>query len=88
MTLKKDLIFKVLRFAEKYTSPSKWTNPEEYDCFEDWNMDEVHEHIKLCSEAGWLEIQDQSGMGKMECTIRRLTWEGHLELKRRREERD
>ena len=84
MTLKKDLIFKILRFAEKYASPSKWANPEEYDCFEDWNMEEVHEHIKLGEEFGWLEIENQGTMAGPEYAIRRLTAQGHLELQRRR----
>ncbi len=84
MTLKQDLIFRVLRFAEKWASPSKWANPEEYNCFEDRDMGEVHEHIKLCEEFGWLEIQDLGGIDKTEYAIRRMTAKGHLELKRRR----
>ena len=83
-TLSESLIFRVLRFAEKYASPTNWANPEEHQCFKDCDMDEVDEHIKLCEEFGWLEIQDQSGMGKREYAIRRLTAEGHLELRRRR----
>ena len=87
MTLKQDLIFRVLRFAEKHASPLKWANPEEHQCFKDCDLDEVHEHIKLCQEFGWLEIQDQSGMGKVEYAIHRLTASGHQELQRRREGR-
>ena len=86
MTMKQDLIFRVLRFGEKHASTQKWANPEDHQCFKDCDMDEVHEHIKLCKEFGWLELQDMSGMGKTEYHIRRVTAQGHLELERRRQE--
>lgn len=84
--MKQDLLFRVLRFGEKHASPKKWANPEEHQCFQDCDMDEVHEHIKLCEEFGWMEIEDATGMGKPEYHIKRLTAQGHLELERRRRE--
>ena len=86
MVMQEDLIFRVLKFAEKHASPQSWASTEDHICFEKDNKDEVNEHIRLCEEAGWLEMRDQSGMGKVEYAIVRLTLDGHRELKRRRNE--
>ena len=64
MVMREDLIFRILKFAEKYASPKSWASVEDHRCFEGDDKDEVNEHIKLCEEAGWLEVSDQGGMGK------------------------
>lgn len=84
MTLKRDLICRLLKFAEEFASPNEWAIPK--DCnFKGWGMEEVHEHIKLGEEFGWLEIENQGTMAGPEYAIRRLTAQGHLELQRCRD---
>ena len=56
MRLDQTLISRILRFAEKYASPSKWAHPEGHESFADCDMDEVHGHVKLC-EQEWMALK-------------------------------
>ena len=81
--MKDDLIWLVLKYAEKHTLPDAPAIPKACH-FEGWDLKVVHEHIKLCEEAGWLEVVDLGTMAGPEYAIRRLTYEGHRKLRSQR----
>ncbi len=74
------LIRMILEHAER-AGPAG-ANPPEFDCYDETT---VQEHIRLCEEAGYIEIQTLPYRGAKVCVyIDRLTWEGHEELDRLR----
>ncbi|MXZ54911.1 MAG: DUF2513 domain-containing protein [Gammaproteobacteria bacterium] len=82
MKLHKKLVFKILEYTErKATNGNEIPLPE----FDDYNIYEVREHVKLCEEAGYIDTC-YSLDKKMPSGIDRLTWSGHTELERMRAE--
>ena len=80
MTMKDPLILKVLHAAEQQVRPG---HPVELNI--EWLVtDEVNEHIHLCMESGYLEVEQGSGpkFGDGEIwLVKRLTARGHNKLR-------
>lgn len=78
MRRKMKLIREILTYVEEQPAGGMIPIPE----FDDYSQGDVSEHVKLCAEAGFLEITSHRGYPTR---ILRMTWQGHEELKRLRE---
>ena len=81
MQRKKKLIYKILKYVEKEHQNGPVPVPE----FDDYSETQVCNHVKLCEEAGYLDIFVSSHDKKPESIIR-LTWNGHNALDSLRQE--
>jgi len=82
MELKENLIDKILRYVEcRSNGIDTLAAPE----FKDYSPVEVHYHIGLCEDAGFLEVTRITSLNESEVMtryrIKRLTWHGHQRLK-------
>lgn len=75
------LILKILAYVEKAEQTGLIPLPK---C-DEYSPEEISYHVLLCSDAGYLEIRMKQ-MGGNPQDITRLTWKGHEELKRLRED--
>lgn len=66
-----ELICKLLGWVEQQTDTEPKMPPE----IEGYTPEQVHYHVGLCGQAGYLDVQELSKKGMY--TIRSLTWEGH-----------
>lgn len=79
------LIFEILEYAEKHADDGLNPCVPKVNCF---NAHEVDYHIRLCAQAGYIEIEK---WGRLRNTNRdaysvlNLTWHGHEELTRLRQ---
>ena len=84
MRLHRKLIHKLLRYAEEKADGIKLAAPE----FEDYSETQVHYHIGLCEEAGFLHVlpipSGRPGSSPRKFHILNLTWKGHLELEEKK----
>ena len=74
----KDLILKILRWAEGEQKPkgSALSVPD----FRGYDTDYVYEHVRLCVEAGYL-APGRTAVNSPDFTkVRRITWLGHEHL--------
>lgn len=77
MMRKVKLIKKILQRVSSSRSYVKIPEFDEYD------QDEVNEHVALCVEAGFVEAPEMTYAGqKVYVGIDRMTWKGHEELDR------
>ena len=77
------LILMILRYAKKEADGSPLRAPS----FEEFSEVQIHYHIGLCSEAGFLHV-NRSSMGLDQApayTIVNLTWGGHEFLTQNRD---
>ena len=77
------LIFMILRYAKEKADGSLLRAPS----FEGFSEVQIHYHIGLCSEAGFLHVKRQS-MGLDQASaygIFNLTWNGHEFLTQNRD---
>ena len=84
MKRNKILIRKILEYAERQTSGGFSPAPE---CSE-FSWENVHYHIGLCEQAGYLVTRSISGAEEPHerYEIGNLTWQGHEALDRLRDE--
>ena len=78
MQRKSKLICKILDYVERTQTNGPVAPPE----FDDYNAVEVHYHIGLCVEAGYI-VADKPGLydgHRVFPAIHRLTWGGHEAL--------
>lgn len=73
------LILEILRFAERQSGEEPMIPPPE---IEGYTPRQVHYHVGLCGEAGYLHVRESSTGG--EFFIQSLTWQGHEVLDRHR----
>lgn len=73
------LILEILRFTERQCGDEKTIVPPE---IEGYTPRQVHYHVGLCQEAGYLHAVASSKRG--EFFICNLTWQGHEVLDRHR----
>ncbi|MYE07109.1 MAG: DUF2513 domain-containing protein [Chloroflexi bacterium] len=73
------LILEILRFTERQCGDEHMIQPPEIDGY---TPRQVHYHVGLCGEAGYLHVQASSKRG--EFFIQSLTWQGHEELDKHR----
>ena len=74
----KDLVQAILSYVERYSGPPPIEVPE----IPSFDQLQVHYHVGLCSEAGFLhvkEIPNPNGCWK-QYEIINLTWQGHEAL--------
>ena len=78
------LIFKILEYVEREkTNGNKLSIPEFYD----YDDSVVNYHVRLCAQAGYIQIDQVSNFQVLTAkSIIELTWAGHQELERMREE--
>ena len=69
----------ILAHVEKATEPDDIPIPE----FADYRPCQVAHHVKLCEEAGYLDIR-VNATTKAPVSIVRMTWAGHEALERLR----
>ena len=84
MQRKTKLIRKILEHVEREQTNGPVGPPE----FDDYPAIEVHYHVGLCVEAGYI-VADAPGLydgQRVFSAIHRLTWEGHEALDRLRRE--
>ena len=78
-----ELIFKLLTYVEKHTN-----GPVTVPSFDDYGTQQVHNHVRLAVEAGYIEADDPAMYEFwVYPAIQRLTWSGHEVLDRMRSER-
>lgn len=78
------LILLLLEYAEQQTT-RRFSPPE----LDEYTEEQVHYHVGLCGEAGYLHIEKATTTGslvKPRYTIDSLTWEGHEALERLRKQ--
>ena len=76
------LIFEILKYVESAkANGEKIPLPE----FDDYNRHEVEYHVKLCEEAGYVDLVVSAQDHSPEAIVR-LTWNGHNALDRLRKE--
>ncbi len=68
-----DLIRTILIELEQKESPNDWFRPE----IEGYSADVVSYHIKILSEAGYIEARDLSTKDGFNWVATSLTWQGH-----------
>ena len=74
------LVFRILEYTEmNKANGNKLPLPE----FEDYENSTVEYHVRLCAEAGYINIDRK---GTMAISIVELTWAGHNEIDRMRKE--
>ena len=78
MRRKMKLIREILTYVEGQPADGNIPIPE----FDDYPQSEVAEHVRLCEEAGFLQVYWHR---RMPMRITRMTWQGHEELKRLRD---
>ena len=82
MELKENLIDRILKYVAANSDGINMLPAPEF-C--DSSPAEVHYHIGLCDDAGFLEVSRHAAISDSEVmtrfTIKRLTWEGHQRLK-------
>lgn len=78
MQRKMKLIRKLLEYVEMSHTEQSLPIPE----IDDYSEAEVHYHLGLCEEAGYLVLYqpDFAGAGRRFSGIARLTWNGHEAL--------
>ena len=74
------LIRKLLQYAEANATGLPIDAPE----YQKYSEEEVHYHLGLCSEAGYMRVSNSTyaGMPTPRYMIINLTWQGHEELER------
>ena len=77
MRRKMKLIYLILAYVEKATHIGNIPLPE----LAEYTEEEVAYHVKLCSEAGYLDIVVDAH-NKKPVGIDRLTWQGHEALEK------
>jgi hypothetical protein len=79
-----DLVRKILFAIEAHPKPRDWVPIELQNASEK----EISYHIKLLGQAGLIEVEDVSTMGKdgFEWKAKSLTWEGHEFLEAARDD--
>ena len=82
MKRKMKLIRKLLQYAENNATGILIEAPE----YRDYSDEEVHYHIGLCIEAGYLHANQKVASDPARYLIRNLTWRGHEELERLNQE--
>ena len=82
MRRKMKLVRKILEYVEMQTSEDAIPVPE----VRDYSEAEVHYHVGLCEEAGYLVLYqpDSNLQGRRFPGIARMTWDGHEALERMR----
>ncbi len=76
-----ELICEILRYAESAPTLAGRAVPE----IDGYDTDQVHYHVHLCEQAGYLEASKPiavSGGGLRYARLGRLTWQGHDALER------
>ena len=75
---------KLLQYAEANATGQLIDAPE----FERYSEEEVHYHLGLCRQAGYMEVSSSTyaGMPTPRYMIINLTWAGHGELERLNQE--
>ena len=81
MTMNRRLSFKILEVVERQAAPS---NPIIVEV-DGYARAVVGEHVRLAREAGWLEAERSNADGG-DWLVERLTYSGHQELAKMREE--
>ena len=78
MQRKMKLIRRILEYTETSTSEERFPIPE----FDEYTEPEVHYHVGLCEEAGFLVLYQptSTGLPRRFPGIVRLTWKGHEAL--------
>ena len=84
MKLIHDLLYKILVYIENHEEAGPYSPPD----LTGYSVDQIHYHIKMCVEAGWL----RQGKTKLKARyshahahfteVGELTWAGHKELER------
>ena len=73
-----ELICRLLAFAEGLESTGGTFPPE----MSGFTPEQVHYHVQLCAEAGYLHVDKNAGVGSpyLRHRIMSLTWQGHEKL--------
>ena len=68
-----DLIRQILLKMEEYPDPD---GPPDIE-LENYSHEEIHHHIRLLAEAGFIFAENASGFGSIDMMPERITWEGY-----------
>ena len=68
-----DLIRKILLKMEEYPGPD---GPPDIE-LENYSHEEIHHHLRLLAEAGFIIAENVSGLGSIDQMPERITWEGY-----------